>query len=211
MSLAALLADAAHGTFPAADGGYELHPAPEGAAAAVVSFSAHHVIAADVPEAWVRERLGGAAISEAMRPGFLAELGEAVGAEPNDLDVVLAAPGLTGDAALVLGRPERPRAERALLHRDDVPPCLEDREGLTTVILGRGLAGRLEVSMEVDPAARGRGRGRDALVEARKVAGPGEVLFAQTAPGNAASLRTLLAAGFAPIGGEILFFPTVLP
>jgi len=168
------------------------------------------VIAADVPEAWVQERLGGAGISEAMRPGFLAALGEAVGAEPNDLDVVLTAPGLPGTPALVLGRPEHPRARRALLHRDDVR-VLEDREGLTTVIVGRGLAGRLEVSMEVDPAARGQGRGRAALIEARKLAGPGEVLFAQTAPGNAASLRALLAAGFAPIGGEMLFFPTVLP
>ncbi len=210
MSLAALLADAAHGRFPAPDGGYEVHPAPVGAAAAVVSFSAHHVIAADVDETWVRSRLEGAGIAEAMRPGFLAALAAEVGAEPNDLDVVLAATGLEGSPALVLGRAGHPRAQRALLHREDVR-VLEDREGLTTVILGRGLAGRLEVSMEVDETARGQGRARAALVEARKVAGPGEVLFAQTAPGNAASLRTLLAAGFVPIGGEMLFYPTILP
>ena len=208
--LAELLADAARGVFPDADGGFEVLPAPDGASAAVVSFAAHHVIAADVPPGWVEERLAGAGLAEAMRPGFLSALAAEVGAEPNDLDVVLAAGGLEGEAALVLGRPGHPRAQRAFQHREDVR-VLEDREGTTTVIMGRGLAGRLEVSMEVDPAARGAGRARAALIEARKVAGPGEALFAQTAPGNAASLRALLGAGFAPIGGEMLFYPTVLP
>ena len=210
MTLAELLAEAARGRFPAPGAGYEVLPAPEGASAAVVSFAAHHVIAADVPEGWVEARLEGAGLGEAMRPGFLAALAAETGSEPNDLDVVLAAPGLDGEPALVEGRPEHPRAQRALLHRDDVR-VLEDPEGLTTVILGRGLAGRLEVSMEVDPEARGAGRARAALMEARRAAGAEEVVFAQTAPGNAASLRALLAAGFAPIGGEMLFYPTVLP
>ena len=33
----------------------------------------------------------------------------------------------------------------------------------------------------------------------------GDVVFAQVAPGNAASLRAFLAAGFSPIGSEVLF------
>jgi hypothetical protein len=33
----------------------------------------------------------------------------------------------------------------------------------------------------------------------------GVPLFAQVAPGNAASLRTVEAAGFRPIGAEVLF------
>jgi len=33
----------------------------------------------------------------------------------------------------------------------------------------------------------------------------GDVVFAQVAPGNAASLRAFLAAGFRPIGSEVLF------
>ena len=45
-----------------------------------------------------------------------------------------------------------------------------------------------------------------ALTEARRVAGPGAILFAQTAPANVPSLRALLAAGFAPVGSEALFF-----
>jgi hypothetical protein len=34
---------------------------------------------------------------------------------------------------------------------------------------------------------------------------PGEPLFAQVAPGNAAPMRVVGAAGFRPIGAEVLF------
>jgi hypothetical protein len=34
---------------------------------------------------------------------------------------------------------------------------------------------------------------------------PGEPLFAQVTPGNAASLRVVEAAGFRPLGAEVLF------
>jgi RimJ/RimL family protein N-acetyltransferase len=40
---------------------------------------------------------------------------------------------------------------------------------------------------------------------ARHLTPPGEPLFAQVAPGNAASLRVVEAAGFRPIGAEVLF------
>ena len=73
------------------------------------------------------------------------------------------------------------------------------------LILGHGLAGRLEVSLELDEAARGRGLGRRMIRAARSLAPEGEMLFAQVAPGNAASLRAFLAAGFVPIGAEVLF------
>jgi hypothetical protein len=48
--------------------------------------------------------------------------------------------------------------------------------------------------------------GPAALLDARRLAGPGGLLDAQTAPANVASLKALLAAGFTPIGGEMLFF-----
>ncbi len=78
--------------------------------------------------------------------------------------------------------------------------------GGAVVTLGRGLALRTEVSVEVDPDARGRGLASQALVEARRLVGPNAVVFAQVAPGNAASLRAFLRAGFEPIGSEALFF-----
>jgi hypothetical protein len=38
-----------------------------------------------------------------------------------------------------------------------------------------------------------------------RLAPRGEPLFAQVAPGNAASLRAFLAAGYRPVGAEVLF------
>ena len=43
------------------------------------------------------------------------------------------------------------------------------------------------------------------VAAARHLTPPGEPLFAQVAPGNAASLRVVEAAGFRPIGAEVLF------
>ena len=78
--------------------------------------------------------------------------------------------------------------------------------GAAVVVLGQGLALRTEVAVEVDPESRGQGVGTRALLEARRLVGPDEVVFAQVAAGNAASLRAFLRAGFEPIGCEVLFF-----
>jgi hypothetical protein len=43
------------------------------------------------------------------------------------------------------------------------------------------------------------------VAAARNLTPPGEPLFAQVAAGNAASLRALGAAGFRPLGAEVLF------
>jgi L-amino acid N-acyltransferase YncA len=80
-----------------------------------------------------------------------------------------------------------------------------DERGLVT--LARGLGGVREVSFEVTPDRRGRGDGRALLREARALVPAGEPLFAAVAPGNAASLRALLAAGFTPIGSVLLIRP----
>ena len=86
---------------------------------------------------------------------------------------------------------------RALRYRDE-PAAWTDPDRLGVLVLGRGLAGRLEVAFEVDPAARNRGLGRLLVAAARHLTPPGEPLFAQVAPGNAASLRVVGAAGFPP-------------
>jgi GNAT superfamily N-acetyltransferase len=171
----------------------------------VVAFTAHHLIAADAPEEWIRAHLD-PDVAGPMRPAFLVALAARVGRTADCVDVLLAADRLAGDAELVeTARDEHPRVARARAHRVDVR-AFEDASGDATVILGRGLALRLEVAIEVDPAARSRGLAARALHEARKLVPNGESLFAQTSPGNAASLRALLAAGFRPIGGEALFY-----
>jgi len=82
---------------------------------------------------------------------------------------------------------------------------LTDQEGAGVLILGRGLAGRRELAFEVAPERRNRGLGRLLVAAARHLTPPGEQLFAQVAPGNAASLRAVEAAGLRPLGAEVLF------
>jgi GNAT superfamily N-acetyltransferase len=96
------------------------------------------------------------------------------------------------------------RLARALRYRDDVRGW-ETPRGI--VLLGRGVAGRWEVSVEVEPQHRGQGLGRDLVTAARHLMPDGEPLWAQIAPGNAASVRAFLAAGYKPVGAEALLPP----
>jgi L-amino acid N-acyltransferase YncA len=96
---------------------------------------------------------------------------------------------------------EHSRVLRALNYRDEVATWRADGG---VVLLGRGIAGRLETAIEVDEDRRGQGRGRRLALAARHLAPEGTDLWAQVAPGNAASVRAFLAAGFVPVGAEIL-------
>ena len=203
-----LLEDAARGSPPATDGVGEVWPAPDGPVDAVLAFTAHHVVAAGVDPDLVAERLPDGDLGAPMSPGFLGWLGERLGSVPGSLDVVLAAEGVGGDPPLelrpVAGPGRHPRTARAARYRGDLQ-VWTDPAGAGVVVLGRGLAGRREVSFEVDPARRDRGLGRLLVAAARHLTPPAEVLFAQVTPGNAASLRVVEAAGFRPIGAEVLF------
>jgi hypothetical protein len=75
------------------------------------------------------------------------------------------------------------------------------------LVLGRGVAGRWEAAFEVVDSARGHGLGRRLAGAARGLTPSGAALFVQVAAGNAASLRAVMAAGFRPIAGEVLFAP----
>jgi GNAT superfamily N-acetyltransferase len=203
-----LLEDAARGSPPATDGVVEVWPAPDGPVDAVLAFTAHHVVAAPVDPDLVAARLPAGDLGAPMSPGFLGWLGERLGSVPGSLDVVLAAEGVGGDPPLelrpVAGPGRHPRTARAARYRGDLQ-VWTDPAGAGVVVLGRGLAGRREVSFEVDPARRDRGLGRLLVAAARHLTPPAEVLFAQVTPGNAASLRVVEAAGFRPIGAEVLF------
>ena len=72
------------------------------------------------------------------------------------------------------------------------------------LVIGSGLAGRVELSVEVPSARNGRGAGRALVRDALGLVDRGSVVFAAVSPGNARSLRAFLAVGFVPIGSEVL-------
>jgi GNAT superfamily N-acetyltransferase len=203
-----LLARLAAGDYPPGDAGVTVVPPPEGARAIVVGGSAWHVVAADVDPRWVAESVAHDPIAAPLGPRFLAALADRVGAEPGSLDAVLVAPAAPVEAGLTLTPVEsdHPRVRRALHHRRDVE-VWSTPDGAGVLILGRGVAGRWEVSMEVDPSARGRGLGTALVSAAPALVPEGEPLWAQVATANTASLRAFLAAGYRPLAAEVLFGP----
>ena len=200
--LAALLNGIERGEFPAADMGVTLVPQPSPREVAVLGFTGHVVVAADVDPAWLAESLPPGDPGAAFAPPFLDALGSRVGRRVPCSDLLLVAPPLAGPGPAGLTEvdgADHPRVRRAHRYRTDVR-AWAGAGGLVTV--GRGLAGRWEVGVEVDPGHRGKGLGRELATAARhRAAGP---LWAQVAPGNAASVRAFLAAGFAPVGVEAL-------
>jgi GNAT superfamily N-acetyltransferase len=250
-----MLAEAAAGRPPAADGAVDVLPrAAGGAVAAVIGFTAHHVVAADVDPGWVRAVLPPGSLSAPMSARFVGALADRVGAEPGAYDTVLVAPpgrpvptgpgrhrpapgavpaaagagpgavpaaggggpgavpaaGRAPGAGVLVGPAvalrevagaESARVRRAERFRTGVRAWAV--EGAVLVV-GRGLAGRWEVALEVEPAYRGRGLGRALAAAAPGLVPPGEPLWAQVSPANVASLRAFLAAGYRPVAAEIL-------
>lgn len=206
--LLGLLVAAARGEFPPADGGVDVLEAPAGRVEAVVAFTAHHVIATTLRGDEVRAQLPRGDIGAPMRAPFLTWLGQRLDAPPGMVDLVLAAdPRHDHDAPSVVHiqeeASEHPRILRANRYRDDVR-VYSDPQRRGVMAIGRGLAGRLEVTIEVDPVHRGQGVGRELASAARRLTGE-EPVFAQVSPGNSASLRAFAASGYRPIGGEVLF------
>ncbi|MFG3010742.1 GNAT family N-acetyltransferase [Streptomyces cinerochromogenes] len=202
---------AAAGVFPPPDGGTTVLPQPSPRDAGVMSFTAHTVIFTDEDPAWIRATLAGLdcdPLAATMNPWFLTALLERTGRRAETIDAVLVGGPLPGEPPLPLTEVRdagHPRAAYARRRRDDVRVWTADGGVL---VMGRGVAGRLEVSVEVDerdvrgPAARQRGLGRLLVTAARHLAA--EPLWAQVTPGNARSLRAFQAAGYRPVGAELL-------
>src|SRR5262249_8580907 len=99
--LVALLTDAARGVFPPADGTLAVGPAPEPHSGAVVAFTAHSVVATDLPADEVRAHLPDDDFGAPVSAPFLAWLGQALHSKPGMLDAVLVHVG-PGDASIEL-------------------------------------------------------------------------------------------------------------
>lgn len=202
-----ILLEAARGRPPAADGRIDVLPALQGPVDAVVAFPARAYLVADVDPDLVRGRLRPGDPGAPTLPAFVTWLAEQVGGRAGQLDAVLAAPALEGPPPLPLDARDdltrHHRVARASRYRTHLRVFSSGGDG-AVLVLGRGLAGRWEAAFEVEPERRGRGVGRALALAARHLVPPDQPVFVQVSPGNAASLRAVLAAGYVPIGSEVL-------
>ncbi|WP_369146638.1 GNAT family N-acetyltransferase [Streptomyces sp. R44] len=204
--VARILAAAARGEFPPPDGSTTVVPQPGPRDAGVLAFTAHSVVFTDADPEWVRAALAATSadpLAASMNPAFLLALMARTGRHMNTIDLLTVADALPGPPPLELREiddPSHPRVARALKYRDEVRVWAADGGVL---ILGRGVAGRWEAAIEVDEEVRHRGLGR-ALATAARHLTPGEVVWAQQAPGNARSVRVFQAAGYRPVASEAL-------
>ena len=208
--LAEIIRAAAAGRFPPVDGAWQRVPPWREGLEAVLSFTGHAVLAvsAQVKDAKI-DALGADGFGGAHDPRLISALA-GPGAWIDSLDALLVGRGTgasSGDSRLV-PRPdlaEHPRALFASGVRDDVEVLGypdPDRTSLATI--SRGVGGLHELSFEVQIDRRG-GAGPALVQDALRSLPVDTLVVAAVAPGNAASLRTLLTAGFAPIGSMQLF------
>jgi GNAT superfamily N-acetyltransferase len=200
-----ILDAAAHGVFPPPDGRTTVVPQACARDAGVLAFTAHSVVFTDEDPRWVYDTLAALEcdpLAATMNPVFLAAFMARTGRTAETIDAMFVGSPLPGRPPLALEEitdAEHPRIAYARNRRDDV-------RAWTTVggvlVTGRGIGGRLEVSLEVDEDVRHRGLGRLLLTAARHLVE--EPLWAQVAPGNARSTRAFQAAGYRPVGAEAL-------
>ncbi|MEU6573885.1 GNAT family N-acetyltransferase [Streptomyces sp. NPDC046805] len=200
-----ILDAAARGVFPPADGRTTVVPQPSHRDAGVLAFTAHSVVFTDEDPRWVYDTLRATecdALAATMNARFLAAFMDRTGRSCDTIDVLLAGSPLPGEPELALTEihdPRHPRVVGSHRRRDGVRVWAADGGVL---VLGRGVAGRLEAAVEVDEEVRHRGLGRALVTAARHLAA--EPVWAQVSAGNARSLRAFQAAGYRPVASEAL-------
>jgi hypothetical protein len=202
-TLAEVLTGAVDGRFPAADGSVVVVPPWQDGVEAVVSFTGHAVVATTLPLEAVLAA-GADAFGGATLPKLLTLMAGEDG-EVECLDVLLGAHG-TGGGHLTrsVALEDHPRAAHARHWRTNVRAYGDDH-GL--LVVADGVAGLPQLSYEVPPHHRDRGNGRTLLRTGLSLIPRGSPVLTAAAPGNAASLRAILAAGFEPLGSVQLVHP----
>ena len=204
--LSEVLTRAATGSFPPADGAVSFLPELPDGHRAIVALTGHAYIAAGL-DADDFDGLAPDGFGRALAPSVVLRVadGGVVGVN----DVILVAPGTgAGVRAPTTSRWDDHHRVRHARHLRSEVVVHGDERGFVTI--GRGLAGRREMSIEIADASTSAGLGRSLILDARGAVPTGEHLFAAVAPGNARSLRAFLAAGFTPIGSEIIIDRSVV-
>ena len=209
--LAELIAAAAAGRFPAADGGWRRVPPWRPGLEAIIAFTGHAVFAVQ-PDitGHLLASLGADGFGGAHDPRLITALA-GPGGWIDSLDILMAARGTAcpGVTPALADRPDlagHPRAEFAAGIRDH-PRVVgyQDPRRSALAVISTGIAGLTELSFELEPGHRGAGGGARLASEVLSTVPSGRIAVAAVAPGNAASVRALLAAGFKPLGSLQLF------
>jgi hypothetical protein len=235
--LATMITGVAEGRFPPPDGGWQRVPPWRDGLEGVVSFTAHSVLAVapDIPDSRLAE-LGADGLGGADHPRLITALA-GPGGWIDCLDMLLAAHGTAGTAGTagtggadgadgtggsgnggasdgapgLVDRPDlagHQRAQFAARIRDRRRVLgYADRGRSALAVLSAGLAGLTELSFELEPGRRGGGQAAALIRAALATVPPAELVVAASAPGNVASVRALLTAGFAPVGSIHLWRP----
>lgn len=195
------MTEAAAGRFPPVDGQVVFVPPLKPGLAAVLSLTGRAYIASDLRSSDL-DGLPLDGFGAALAPAVLLRLAGSSGViGVVDATLVARATGISeGSPPLRVDLDGHPRVQHARSLREDVQ-VYGDERGLVTV--GRGLAGRTELSVET-AAGRAPGTGRSLVRDALGLAKQGEPVFAAVSPGNARSLRAFLSVGFTPVGSEVL-------
>ncbi len=198
--LLGVLEGAAEGRHPPVDGLVTLLPQLAGGNRAVVALTGHAYLCTDQDPATFSDlELDG--FGRALDPRSVLRLADGGRIGVNDAILVVEGTGGGVDLPPTDGWDDHHRVAYALAMRSDVR-VYGDTRGFVTI--AKGLAGRSELSIEVADPGSEPGLGRQFLERARGAVEPGGWLFAAVSPGNARSLRSFLAAGFTPIGSEVI-------
>lgn len=198
--LLGVLEAAAEGRHPPVDGRVTFLPELAGGNRAVVALTGHAYLCTDQdPERFADLGLDG--FGMALDPPAILRLADGGRIGVNDATLVIEGTGGGIDLPPTDLWNDHHRVGHARSMRSEVR-VYGDTRGFVTI--AKGLGGRNELSIEVaDPGAE-PGLGRQLLERAKGAVEPGGWLFAAVAPGNARSLRSFLAAGFTPIGSEVI-------
>jgi hypothetical protein len=209
--VARLIRESLDGLFPDPSGGWSCVWPWRSGLAGIISATGYAVLALE-EDALPMDRqvaLGVNGYGGAIHPSVLLELAGS-GGWIDSLGVLLAIRARPAPSPLV-ERPDlldHPRVAFARELRDEVRAFgRTDTTSRSVATLGRGIGGLLEMSIELAEKERGRGAGRDFIEAALGAAPSGEIVVAAVAPGNAASLRCFLSAGFQIIGSSQLVRP----
>lgn len=183
---------------------------PAGPTPAIVAFTMRHFILTNLGEPEARRRIDTENFAAPMLAPFVAWFAEAQNLVAGFTDAVLATVAPQGASTMRRTDSDRwmthPRVTRATRNRRSTEVWV-DEDGAGVAVFGNGVAGRLELAVEIDPDRRGAGLGPSLITGAVLTREPGTAVFAQISPGNVASLRAFLKAGFKPICAEVIFTP----